>query len=472
MDMDGPMPEVVARMPLAESVLLVWRWIADVTCLQNLYERYRQRCYEKVISFPLMMQLISDALLQHEGSGRRSFERAIETGELEASFRAAYGKLHRMPIPLSMGLLAECSDRLRPLYPPQAHTPLPKSLQDFQVVVYDGKALKRVAKRLKKVRGIAGGLLGGRALVALDLVRGMALAMHAHPDGEVNDVRFVGDLVPEVRRRLPGPRLHMGDRAFCDLTQPAHFAQDGDHFLVRYHPRVPFTPDPARPPRTGTDQQGRSYVEHWGWLGSARNRKRRYVRRITLERPGEEPLILITDLLDAEQYPAADLLDLYRMRWGIERMFQQVTEVFGLQGLIGGSPAATIFQFAFCLVLYNLIQLVRAYVAAAQERPREEVSTEKLFDDVQRELVAWCVMIEPEKTVAYFEGDWTEARVRRRLHELLDGVWTDRWIKAPARKRRPVPTPARARTHGSVYRILQAHGKQPHRKRPAGKPGP
>jgi len=183
-------------------------------------------------------------------------------------------------------------------------------------------------------------------------------------------------------------------------------------------------------------------------------------------------LILITDLLDTNAYPAEDLLELYRQRWGIERMFQQVTEVFGLEGLIGGSPEATIFQFAFCLVLYNLIQLVRAFVAAAQERPREEVSTEKLFDDVQRELIAWNVMIEPASTVAYFDQDWTEPRVTRRLHQLLDGRWTDQWIKAPTKKRRPTRSCVRARTHGSVYRIMQEYRQKLKRRRAPGQPGP
>jgi hypothetical protein len=70
------------------------------------------------------------------------------------------------------------------------------------------------------------------------------------------------------------------------------------------------------------------------------------------------------------------LLVLYGHRWGIERCFQQVTEVFGLQGLIGSSPRATVFQFAFCLVLYNILQLIRAYVADASAHKVSEVSTE------------------------------------------------------------------------------------------------
>lgn len=455
--MDRPAPDVLARMPLAEAVLLLWRWVADEQHLQNVFERWRGRCYEKVITFALLVHLIADALLEFAGSGRRSFQRGKQRKELEASVRAVYGKLSRLPIRLSMAFLAECTDRLRCLYPESLRTRPPKSLSEFRVVVFDGKALKRVAKRLKALRGIPGGLLGGRALVALDLEEGLALAFHGDPDGDANDVRFVAELLPEVRRRVPGPRLMVGDRGFCDLTNTPLFAEEGDHFLVRYHPKAPFCPDPACPSREGRDREGRVYREQWGWLGSAKNPKRFRVRVITLERPGEEDLILVTDLLDANVYLAEDLLELYRMRWGIERMFQQVTEVFGLQRLIGSSPEATIFQFAFCLVLYNLIQLVRAFVAAAEEKERENISTENLFEDVRRELIAWTVMIEPAATVAYFADYTASEEVRERLQALLSSVWRDQWIKAPPKRRTCKLPENRARTHGSVYRILQEH---------------
>ena len=84
----------------------------------------------------------------------------------------------------------------------------------------------------------------------LRLRHGLAVAMRAHPDGDVNEVRFVGDLVPEVRQLSRGKTLWLGDSSFCDLTQPAHFAEQGDAFLVRYHPKVPFYADPVCPART------------------------------------------------------------------------------------------------------------------------------------------------------------------------------------------------------------------------------
>src|SRR5262249_21414110 len=85
----------------------------------------------------------------------------------------------------------------------------------------------------------------------------------------------------------------------------------------------------------------------WGRLGAPTQEGRPYVRRITLVRPGEEEIVVVTDLLEAEVYPAEDLLAVYLARWGIERVFQQVTEVLQLQQLIGSTPQATVFQGAF-----------------------------------------------------------------------------------------------------------------------------
>jgi len=460
--MDRPSKEMLARMPLAEAVLLLWKWVMCEKRLEGLWNTHRGRCYEKIISFSLMVHLIGDALLKYEGSGRRSFEKNIESGELETSVEAAYKKLSRLPIPVSQAFLAECTGALREAFPEWAEWELPKSLGGLGVVVLDGKAMKRVAKRLKALRGIPGGLLGGRALVAMEWSTGLALAMHAHPDGDANDVRFVGELVPIVREQVAGPRLWLADSAFCDLEQPRRFtAEDGDHFLVRYHPKVKFHRDTKTPQRKGKTAKGETYIEQWGWLGSQRDKRRRYVRMITLICPGKErDVILVTDLLDADLYPAEDLLWLYSERWGIENMFQKVTEVFGLQGLIGGTPQACIFQFAFCLLLYNMIQVVRGYIAQGQNREPDEISTEKLFDDIEQQLIAWNVVVDPEVTINYFDRVPNLRSLQARLRTVLGSTWSDTWVKSPKQERHRKTPRKRARTHNSVYRILRDHSRK------------
>ena len=466
--MDRPSKQMLARMPLAEAVMLLWRWVTCEEHLQDLWNRHRGRCYQRIISFWVMVHLIADALLRYQGSGRRSFEKNIESGELETSLQAAYRKLGRLPVRLSQAFLAEGSAALTEAFPPWAQWELPKSLRGFRVTTLDGKAVKRVAKRLKALRGIAGGLLGGRALVAMDWSRGLAMAMHAHPDGDANDVRFVPELLPVVRQHVPGPRLWLADSAFCDLEQPGRFtAEEGDHFLVRYNAKVKFHPDPKKRQRKGKTADGQTYTEQWGWLGSQGDKRRRYVRMIRLLCPGKKrDLVLVTDLLDAEAYPAEDLLWLYGERWGIEQMFQQVTEVFGLQGLIGGTPQACIFQLAFCLLLYNLIQVVRGYIAEGQDHEPEEISTEKLFDDVEQQLIAWNVMLDPAVTINYFQRLPTPKGLQARLRTLLGCAWSDTWLKSPPQERHGKTRRKRACTHNSVYRILQVHCRRKSRQKP------
>src|SRR5439155_1016340 len=161
------------------------------------------------------------------------------------------------------------------------------------------------------------------------------------------------------------------------------------------------------------------------------------------------------DLLDADAFPAADLLEVYLRRWGIEKLFQRVTEVFDLRHLIGTTPQATVFQAAFSFVLSNVIQAVRNYLAEAQRRLPETISTQLLFEDITEELTAWHKFLGPQQTLAWLgDGFATAAQVRAYLRERLAGVWSKRWEKAPTKARKPSPKRRYLKGgHSSVYRI-------------------
>jgi Transposase DDE domain len=454
--------EVLSRLPLAEATLRLWQFVCEDSSLHDLYDRHRGRTYYKKIPFPLMAQLVRDALLEPDGSGHKSFCQAQQDGILPAVLSSTYDKLGHLPPAVSEAFLAEGADRLRQVFPnTQVATlddPLSPSLRDFEILVLDGKVVKRVPRRLQPARQRKGGLLGGKGLVALHLRSGLAVALATDPDGEANDAKLVPDLLPQVRDRLQGPRLWLADRQFCDLIQTAAFvAEGGDHFLVRYHSKVHFYPDPARPAQQGQDRQGRVYAQQGGWLGGERDKRRRYVRRLTLHRDGEEDVILVTDLLDAGSYPAEELLAVYLARWGIERVFQQITEVFHLNRLIATTPQGTLFQLSFCLLLYNMIQVVRSYVAVGQGYSLEVISTELLFVDVSKQLVALHELVASDRVVELLPVAYSAAAVRQDLRRLLVGLWSDSWIKAPARPRKPAAWKQGQRDHTSVYRLLKAH---------------
>ncbi len=99
------------------------------------------------------------------------------------------------------------------MFPERAQREPPASLRDFNTITMDGKAIKNVARRLKHLRGVGGGLLGGRALVATHYETGLVIGMHADEDGDANDVRFVPDLLRDHWNAAP-----MADSGFCDVN--------------------------------------------------------------------------------------------------------------------------------------------------------------------------------------------------------------------------------------------------------------
>ena len=178
--MDGLFKSVVRRLPLAEAVLRSLEFVCHSDFLEQVFQRYRGRSYEKIISFTLFVQLIADSLVEFDGSGRKSFQRAKAQEDLKASPRAVYGKLSRLPIELSLGFLAESTARLREIFPvSRIGASIPRSLRGMEVLVHDGKKIKHVAKRLKALRKVRGHVLGGKLVVTLSLNSGMAVVAAA-----------------------------------------------------------------------------------------------------------------------------------------------------------------------------------------------------------------------------------------------------------------------------------------------------
>jgi hypothetical protein len=467
-DFDLP-PDVLAAMvlpsvPLANAILTAWSYSLDPAFLDDFYGRHRGRGYEDILSFSDIVALTRDALVLHRGSALPALRLADERGDLPTCQEAYYAKLRRIRPELSEAFLGEATERLLALLPPPSRArSLPASLDEFEVINLDGKQIKGVDKRLAPARGRPGKVIGGKVLVAHTPRTGLAVAMAAERDGEANDIRLMPRAVPLARARTEGPRLWVGDRQFCDLDQPALLSEGGDHFLLRRSLRLGFAADPDRPARESLDARGLRVVEQWGWIGAvSQGRRRRYVRQVHLIRPGAEDLYLVTDLLDEARYPAAELLDAYLKRWEIERMFQKIVEVFHLERLIGSSPEATIFQASFCLVLYNMLEVMRRFMAAGQaELAADEVSMEKLFEDTTKELTAMVVLFPPATIAGWFAGGWLREEVARRLGRLLGGAWKERYRKAINKKPRSKVKKAKGSgAHTSVQKLLDAKRRE------------
>jgi hypothetical protein len=165
-----------------------------------------------------------------------------------------------------------------------------------------------------------------------------------------------------------------------------------------------------------------------------------------------------------------DLLAAYLERWTIERVFQQVTEVYELRHLIGSTPQGTIFQAAWCVLMYNVSQVIKAHVAAGGELLPRQVSGELVFDDATAQMTTWNTLLSPEQTVRAVSPAMETVELRDYLSERLGPLWTPRWLKSP--KKKPAEYHKKRRPPDGaicVHRVLQAEKRRQKRERRRGR---
>jgi hypothetical protein len=128
---------------------------------------------------------------------------------------------------------------------------------------------------------------------------------------------------------------------------------------------------------------------------------------------------------------------------------------------------AGLFQFAFRLLLCNIVQILLGYIAEASKMSQEGISTAKIFDDARDQLVAWNVVFTHEQTTKYFHELTDRPNFMGLLRRILKDAWCPTWNKSKPQPNRKVPHKTQSRSHNSVHRLLQAaKEKAPTQKRP------
>lgn len=447
--------EALRRVPVAEAMLLVFSNICSPPRMDEVFARHRGRSYQGLLSFHRLVELMTSAILEHNGVARPALLDSRKHGQLTVSDQAAYGKIRRMPAALSQALLSESIEPLMELFPDLVTTEVPACFNGYHVYGIDGKKLKDVAKRLKETRGTPGKLLGGKTLVALCLHHRIAVAINSTLDGEANDGPLVPGLLQRVHTWTATGNIFLADSQFCDLTTPRRILEHQSDFVVRYHPKVHFHVDHEIPVVHGIDSRGRPFLEALGWLGKPGTKRSIRVRKITVTRQDKPDLAIVTSLLDGSKFGAADVLDLYAQRWTIETVFQHITEQFDLRRMIGSTAEATIFQFSISLLIYNFMILIQTRVSEHKNIDPDQLSLPKIIKTVKKQLLSLSTFV-PASTIA--TEILNDRPTTSQVSDRIKGLWDDDWIKATKNNRNSKPPPYKqSGAHTSVKRQIDAN---------------
>jgi hypothetical protein len=145
-------------------------------------------------------------------------------------------------------------------------------------------------------------------------------------------------------------------------------------------------------------------------------------------------LVLVTTLLDPEQYPALEIAQLYLQRWNIELFFRDIKTMLRMEPLRCQSPEMVQKEFFMHLIGYNLIRAVMVETVRRHDVPLERLSFKGSVDSVR------------QYSIAIFKAK-TKNRADTLVKELLRVLASDLVPLRPGRqepravKRRPKPFP-------------------------------
>ena len=97
-------------------------------------------------------------------------------------------------------------------------------------------------------------------------------------------------------------------------------------------------------------------------------------RLIRYQIPGFRPSSLLTSLLDAQAFPARELVDLYHRRWQIETIYREWKHALDIQNLRSHTPAGIWKEVYAQLLLSNLVRWVMTEAAQGTDLHATDLS--------------------------------------------------------------------------------------------------
>ena len=197
-------------------------------------------------------------------------------------------------------------------------------------------------------------------------------------------------LARQLWPRLQAGDIVLADRGFCSFADFAQLQSAGIDALMRLHQAR--KTDFRRGKRLGPNDRlvvwNKPFQSTPGLtkeeLKALPDTLQLRLVRYRIEIPGcrSQEVILVTTLLDAQRFSAAQLAGLYFRRWGVELHFRQIKIMLGMDVLRCMSPARVRKELLMHLVAYNLIRALMQRASLIYHVPLGRLSFKGTLDSL------------------------------------------------------------------------------------------
>jgi hypothetical protein len=237
--------------------------------------------------------------------------------------------------------------------------------------------------------------------------------------------------------------IFLGDKGFCSYYDVFSFKERGVDSVITLARRVPVSDAESvkvlgeddllikwkKPRRTKASSYSRKE-----WEGLPETLLLRQIK-VTVKTPGLRvtTFYIITTLLDAEEYPANDIADLYFQRWDVELFFRDIKTVMGMDILRCKTPDMVRKEILMHLIAYNCI---RSLMIESAEMKSVRVRSVSFKGSVQA-LRQWEPHLNQDKMSRQEKG----RLIRLLLESIAGNIISERPGRSEPRavKRRPKP---------------------------------
>ena len=441
----------VNKAPVAVMVRGILERILGPEALNSLYDRVAERQYTRELLFSSVFQLMNLVVCRVQPSLHAAYQDNKEA--ITTSITAVYDKLSGIDTVTSRALVEETARQMAEAVRELRATRSPW-LPGHRVKVLDGNCIEATERRLKVLRGSAGGALPGKSLVIYEPELEMATGVIPCEDGHAQERSLLGEVLP----RLAAGDLLIMDRNFCVRDFLAGIGARQAYFICRQHQGLPWEAD-GEERLIGPAETGAIY-EQWVRVSDGAGVAHRYRRiRIVLKeatRDGDKVLSLLTSLPKAAA-DARQIAELYRKRWTLETVFQELEAHLHSEINSLGYPKAALFGFCVALVAYNVLALVKAALRSAhgEEKIAHEVSGYYLAGHLGRTYEGMMIAVpEAEWTVFHSMSTATFTETLRLLANNVNLAKFKKHKRGP-KKPKSKPTHDPSQPHVSTAKLLK-----------------
>ena len=437
--------------PLAVMMGVLMENVCGGDQIDEIFEETASQQYTRDLQFSTVADLLSCVVFDRSPSIGAAYQSSHEA--MEVSRKSIYNKLNGVEPAVSEALVEQTAGSFEAIIG-KLDARLPSLLPGYRVRILDGNHLSASEHRLKELRTVAAAPLPGKSLVVFEPSTKLATTVIACEDGHAQERA----LLSEVLRLVDADDLWIADRNFCTTAFLTAIDRVGACFLVRQHAGLTGTLQGERI-HMGRCATGEVY-EQAMTLQDPQTDEAVTLRRISIEldkpvRGGQRELHLLSNVptVDAS---AAVLADLYRKRWRIETMFQELTETLCCEIKPLGYPRAALLAFSLAVVAYNVIAVIKASLRTVHgsENVEQNVSGYYIALEISSTYGGMMIAV-PEEHWSVFR-DQTPTRIAAVLKKLAANAKLAKYQKHPRGPKKPKPKRIAGNSpHVATSRILE-----------------